>query len=67
MGSTKALYTPGLCEQSRVLAEGFNNKSVSWIQKYKKNIKINEEKNELIGLQFVDTQAWSVESLGSTP
>ena len=44
-------------------AEGFNDKSVSWIPKYWWNIKIIEEKNELIGLHFLDTQAWSVESL----
>ena len=44
---TKDLYTPGLSEQSS--HEGFYDKSESWIPKYRLNIKIIEEKNELIG------------------
>ena len=44
----------GVCQWS---PEGLYDKSVSLI--YWWNIKISEEKNELIGLHWVDTQVWS--------
>ena len=60
-GAIKAHCTPGLGEQSGV-------PKVSMIKVYLGYQNINEiflkEENELIGLQFVDTEAFRVEVIG---
>ena len=56
-GTAKASTAPGLGVY-KWSPEGLHDKSVSLIPNTDE-ILIIEEKNELIGVRFVDTQAWS--------
>ena len=53
---TKVFYNPGQGEQNGLLKDCMIRVYLGY-----RNIEIIEEKNRLIGLYFVDTQAWSVE------
>ena len=61
----QGVYTPGICEQSGVLKDSMIKVYLGYRNIYE-ILKSLKEKNELIRLHLVDTQAWSVECLGST-